>query len=82
MSTISVVVGNPRPRSRTYQAAVLVAERLAGKPPDLVVDLVDLGAGLLDGADPDVAAAVGGVQSCYLILSGQPYVQGHLHRAC
>ena len=38
MSFVSVVVGNPKPRSRTYQAAVLVAEKLAGKPPDLVVD--------------------------------------------
>jgi hypothetical protein len=49
MSTVSVVVGNPKPRSRTYQAAVLVAEKLNDKPPDLVVDLVDLGAALLDG---------------------------------
>ena len=49
MSNVSVVVGNPKPRSRTYQAAILVAEKLAGRPPDQVVDVVDLAASLLDG---------------------------------
>jgi FMN reductase len=72
MSTISVVVGNPRPRSRTYQAAVLVAEKLSGKPPDQVVDLVDLGAGLLDGTDPDVAATIAGVQASSLLVVASP----------
>jgi len=72
MSVISVVVGNPKPRSRTYQAAVLVAEKLAGKPPDLVVDLVDFGAGLLDGADPDVSTALAGVQSSSMVVVASP----------
>ncbi len=34
--SVAVVVGNPKPRSRTYQAAHIVAERLAGRPADLV----------------------------------------------
>ena len=72
MSNVSVVVGNPKPCSRTYQAAVLVAEKLAGKPPDLVVDVVDLGASLLDGAHPEVAAAVAEVQSCSLVVVASP----------
>ena len=67
-----MVVGNPKPRSRTYQAAVLVAEKLAGKPPDLVVDVVDLGASLLDEAPPEVAAAVAEVQSCSLVVVASP----------
>ena len=53
----AIVVGNPKPRSRTYDAAALVLERLTGRPPDLVVDVVDLGAGLLDRNDPAVAHA-------------------------
>jgi len=57
MSAVAVV-GNPRPRSRTRAAAELVVERLTGAPPDLVVDVADLGAGLLD---PDDAATVGAV---------------------
>jgi FMN reductase len=72
MSTVAVVVGNPKPRSRTYQAAVLVADKLGGKPPDLVVDLVDLGAALLDGANLDVAAIIAELQSCSLVVVASP----------
>ena len=38
---VAIVVGNPKPRSRTWQAAQLVAEKIAGRPADLSVDLVD-----------------------------------------
>jgi FMN reductase len=72
MSFVSVVVGNPKPRSRTYQAAILVAEKLAAKPPDLVVDLIDLGPALLDGADPDVGATVASLQSSSLVVVASP----------
>ena len=47
--SIVVVVGNPKPRSRTYRAAQLVAEKLAGRPPELTVDLTDLGGALHAG---------------------------------
>jgi len=52
--SVVVVVGNPKPRSRTYRAAQLVAEKLAGRPPELTVDLTDLGGALLDWSDPGV----------------------------
>jgi len=52
-----VVVGNPKPRSRTRAAAELVAEKLTGAAPEHVVDVVDLGAGLLGWGDPKVAGA-------------------------
>jgi FMN reductase len=52
-----VVVGNPKPNSRTRAAAELVVERLTGAAPDAVIDVVDLGAGLLGWGDPGVAAA-------------------------
>jgi FMN reductase len=52
-----VVVGNPKPNSRTRAAAELVVERLTGTAPDAVIDIVDLGAGLLGWGDPRVAAA-------------------------
>ncbi len=54
----AVVVGNPKPRSRTYEAGLLVAQKLTGKEPDYVLDVIDLGAGLLGWGDPAVAAAV------------------------
>ena len=43
---VTIVVGNPKARSRTYQAAKLVAEKLTDRPADLVIDLADLGAAI------------------------------------
>ena len=53
--SIAVMVGNPQPRSRSYQAAHLVTEKLAGRQPDLSVDLTDLGSALLDWSAPALA---------------------------
>jgi hypothetical protein len=69
---IAVVVGNPKPRSRTRQSAELIAERLTGRPPDSVIDLVDLGAGLLGWGDPDVGAAVEMVMSADVLVVASP----------
>ena len=70
--SITVVVGNPKPRSRTYQAAHLVAERLVGREADLSIDLADLGAALLDWSDPAVAALVTAVQASELVVVASP----------
>jgi FMN reductase len=70
--SVVVVVGNPKPRSRTYQAAHLVAEKLAGRPADLSVDLTDLGAALLDWSDPGVADLVAAVQASDLAVVASP----------
>jgi FMN reductase len=72
ISTVAVVVGNPRPRSRTYQAAHIVAERLAGRPADLDIDLTDLGGALLDWSDPGVSALVAAVQGSDLVVVASP----------
>jgi FMN reductase len=71
VSTV-VLVGNPKPRSRTYQAAHLVVERLAGRPPDLSVDLADLGGALLDWSDAGVADLVAAVQASDLSVVASP----------
>jgi FMN reductase len=70
--SVVVVVGNPKPRSRTYQAAHLLAEKLAGRPADLSVDLADLGAALLDWSDPGVASLVAAVQASDLAVVASP----------
>ena len=70
--SVVVVVGNPKPRSRTYQAAHLLAEKLAGRPADLSVDLADLGAALLDWSDPGVAGLVAAVQASDLAVVASP----------
>lgn len=70
--SIAVVVGNPKPRSRTYQAAHLVAEKLAGQQPDLSVDLVDLGGALLDWSDASIGDVVTAVQGSDLVIVASP----------
>jgi FMN reductase len=74
--SVSVVVGNPKPRSRTYQTAVLVADSLSGAAPDLVVDLVDLGCNLLDWSSEEVAETVSAVQASSMVVFASPTCKG------
>lgn len=71
-----VVVGNPKPMSRTRAAAELIAERLTGVPPSAVVDVVDLGAGLLGWGDPDVATAKKTVLEADSLIVASPTYKG------
>ncbi|MEV0685291.1 NAD(P)H-dependent oxidoreductase [Nocardia sp. NPDC050378] len=68
----TVVVGNPKPESRTLAASVMLTEKLTGAAPDHVVDLIDLGPGLLGWGDENVAAAVRTVRSSSLVVFGSP----------
>ena len=67
-----VVVGNPKPASRTFQAAVHVVEQLTGAAPELAVDLAAFGSGLLDWSDAEVGAAVEAVQGLDLVVFASP----------
>ena len=69
---VAVVVGNPKRRSRTYEAALLVAERLSGAPPEVVVDVADLGPGVLDWADAATAEAVAAVRASDVVVVASP----------
>src|SRR3954465_1840654 len=71
MSTIAVV-GNPKPHSRTRSAAELVVQRLTGAPPDRVVDVVEVGAGLLDGGAPAAEDAVAARKAADLAVVASP----------
>src|SRR6185503_19453125 len=68
----AVVVGNPKPGSRTLAAAVSLAEQVTGAEPDLVVDLAEVGPGLLTWGDPTVAGLVGLVSSADLLVVASP----------
>lgn len=70
--SVAVVTGNPKPRSRTWQAAHLVAEKLTGHPADLDVDLVDFGAALLDWSDQQVAGTIAAVAASDLLIVASP----------
>jgi FMN reductase len=67
-----VVVGNPKPLSRTRAAAELVATKLTGSAPTHVIDVIDLGAGLLGWGDPKVAEAKEIVKSADLLVVASP----------
>ena len=67
-----VVVGNPKPMSRTRAAAELVAEKLTGVPAEHVIDVVDLGAGLLGWGDEKVAEAKAIVKGADCLVVASP----------
>lgn len=77
MSTIGVVVGNPKPRSRTLDVAEAVALAaadavgLAGAE-RVTVDLAELGPQLFDWSSPEVRDAVDAVRGCSLAVVASP----------
>lgn len=72
MTRVAVVVGNPKPASRTLAAATYVATELSGQAPDVVVDLATLGSGLLDWQDPTVSGLVEEVGRADLVVVACP----------
>lgn len=72
----AVVVGNPKPASRTLDAAVYVARELGGVEPEIVVDLATLGADLLDWSSPVVGDLVTELGAADLVVVGSPTYKG------
>jgi len=68
---IAVVAGNPKPKSRTLDAGVLVARKL-GAEPALVLDLVDLGPALLEFGNAAVQEAIQKVQGMDAVVFASP----------
>ena len=68
----AVVVGNPKAKSRTLEAGILVAEKLAGGKPDIVIDLIDLGAGLLEYGNAEVVAAIQSIRTANFVVFASP----------
>jgi FMN reductase len=75
-SRTAVVVGNPKPNSRTLAATIHLSRELAGHDPELVVDLATLGSALLDWSSPDVASLVERVGRADLVVFGSPTYKG------
>ncbi|MGW6036118.1 NADPH-dependent FMN reductase [Gordonia terrae] len=70
--TTTVVAGNPKPGSRTLDAAGRLARALTGTEPDHVVDVIELGPGLLGWGDAAVQGAVETVASSDLVVVASP----------
>jgi FMN reductase len=69
---VSVIVGNPKPKSRTLNAGLLAARKLTGKDPDFVLDVADLGGGLLEWGNAAVAEAIAAIQQSDVVIVGSP----------
>lgn len=69
---VTVVAGNPKPASRTLEAARHLAEVLTGSAPDSEVDVVTLGPSLLGWGDQAVKAAVELVAASDLVIVASP----------
>ncbi|WP_262106641.1 NADPH-dependent FMN reductase [Arthrobacter sp. Marseille-P9274] len=70
MKTV-VVAGNPKPGSRTLDAGIRLAARLGADPLD-IVDVVQLGPGLLGWGDPGVKDALELVAGADLAVIASP----------
>jgi FMN reductase len=68
----AVVVGNPKPRSRTLHAAQYVAEALTGTAPDTVIDLAEVGPALLQLGNADVSGLVSEVARHEVVVFASP----------
>jgi FMN reductase len=74
--TTAVVCGNPKPKSRTLEAALLVMQRLTASPPDVVLDLVDIGPHLLNWGDATASSAVEAVARSSVAIFASPTYKG------
>ena len=67
---VAVLVGNPKPRSRTYESALSLADRLGGA--DLVVDLADHASELFDWTSETVESLVEQVAGSLVVIVASP----------
>lgn len=76
LARTTIVVGNPKARSRTSGAAAevagFVAARLGATPETTTVELPDLGPALLGWGDPAVAEAVAAAKGADLLVVASP----------
>jgi FMN reductase len=77
MSSVGVVVGNPKPRSRTLTVAEAVADAAAravglAEADRTTIDLAELGPRLFDWSSAEVRQAVDAVRNCTLAVVASP----------
>ena len=79
MSYVVVISGHPRPGSRTQRLAVAVGERFAqrhGGSAPVVVDVAELGPGLLIPGDVRTGGALAEVQDASVLIVATPTFRG------
>lgn len=73
---IAVVVGNPKPKSRTRDAAMALAGSIEPSAQIEVVDLAEFGARLLEWNSAEVEAAKAMVAGCDVAIFASPTYKG------
>jgi FMN reductase len=73
---VGVLVGNPKPRSRTWKVALRVAETVGDAPPALVIDLADHSSGLLDPANVTMQTLAEQVTRVDILVVASPTFKG------
>jgi FMN reductase len=79
MAKIVVVSGNPRPQSRTSVLATAVGDAIAARTggfAPVVVEVGELGAGLLTPGDPGTAEALAAVRDAEILVVATPTYKG------
>ena len=72
MTQYVVVSGNPRPGSRTSVLATAVGKALARREQPKIIEVGELGAGLLTPGDEATAAAVAALQEADVLVVATP----------
>lgn len=72
MVDVAVVVGNPKPNSRTLQAARHVGQSVTEAEIAYELDLISLGGRLIGWGDAEVSAAVERVQAADVVVFASP----------
>ena len=72
MLTVTVLVGNPKPNSRTLQVAQALAERLVPAATPEVIDLATVSARLFDWPSDEMAALTERVAASDLLVVASP----------
>ena len=76
MTTIAVVTGNPKPKSRTHSVALAVADAIAAEletqSTRLEIDLTDHAAALFDWSDPALTALTEQVANADVAIFASP----------
>jgi FMN reductase len=76
---VTALVGNPKPRSRTYDAALRCATRVAelrGDPRVEAIDLIELGPRLFSRDDEGVQSALALVRASPVLVVASPTYKG------
>lgn len=73
---IAVVVGNPKPKSRTREGALAFANRIDPSARVEVLDLAEIGPLLLEWGSSELASAKAMVAGCDLVIFASPTYKG------